>query len=53
MKMEPDDYYNNGIIEIARFGTQTVMRNNMSPERHKKLIEQFKRKYPNMKNSKK
>ena len=49
MKMEPDDYYNNGIFEIARFGTQTVMRNNMSPERHKKLIEQFKRKYPNMK----
>ena len=46
MKIEPDDYYNNGLFEIARFGTQTVMKNNMSQEQHKKLIEQLKRKYP-------
>ena len=49
MKIEPDDYYNDGIFEIARFGTQTVMKNNMSPEQHEKIIKQLNRKYPKIK----
>lgn len=49
MKIEPDDYYNDGTFEFARFGNQTVMKNNMNPEQHKKLIKRLKSKYPKIK----
>lgn len=39
LKNKPDDYYNNGIIEIARFGNHVVQRGIASPEDHKKLID--------------
>ena len=28
MKNKPDDYYNNGIVEMARFGRNIIMKNN-------------------------
>lgn len=48
MNKKPDDYFNNGIIEMTRLGTQTVMKNNMNEEQHKKIIK-LKRKYPTIK----
>ena len=37
-KIKPDDYYSNGIIEVARFGNTVVAHNNMTEEQHKELI---------------
>jgi hypothetical protein len=28
----PDEYFNNGIFEMARYGNQTIVKNNMTPE---------------------
>ncbi len=49
MCKKPDDYYNDGLFEIARFGTQTVMKNNISQPQYEKLIKKLKRKYPKIK----
>ena len=49
MGKKPDDYYNDGVFEIARFGTQTVMKNNISQPQYEKLIKKLKRKYPKIK----
>ena len=50
MKVEPDDYFNNGLVEISRFGTQTIMKNNITQEQRKRLIKLIKKKYPKLKN---
>ncbi|MBQ4646344.1 MAG: SEC-C domain-containing protein [Candidatus Gastranaerophilales bacterium] len=47
--MQPDDYYSNGLIEIARFGKHTMLKNNMSEKQHKRTIQKLSRKYPKLK----
>ena len=32
MKQKPDDYYFDGIVEMARFGTNTLIKNHMTYE---------------------
>ena len=49
MKNKPDDYYNNGIVEMARFGRNIIMKNNMSKEQHKQQMDYLKSNYPNKK----
>ena len=41
--MKPDDYFNNGLFEMARFGTHTIMKNNMDAEQRQKLLNNLKR----------
>ena len=47
--MKPDDYFNNGLFEMARFGTHTIMKNNMDDEQRQKLLNNLKRRYPKLK----
>lgn len=47
--MKPDDYFNNGLFEIVRFGRHTFATNNMSPKQHKKYIRKFAKKYSRIK----
>ena len=32
--VRPDDYFSNGTFEMARFGKNTIVRNNRTPEQH-------------------
>jgi len=34
--IKPDEYSNNGVFEMARFGNQLIMHNNMTPEQFEK-----------------
>lgn len=34
MKIKADDYFNNELFEMARFGKQTIMKNIMTPRQH-------------------
>jgi hypothetical protein len=36
--IRPDEYFNNGIVEYARFGQMVSMRNHLSPEDRRKLM---------------
>lgn len=49
MNSKPDDYYNNGLIEIARFGTDTVLKNNMTEKQQQKTKNRLKKKYTKLK----
>lgn len=49
MKIEPDDYFNNGFFEMARFGTNTVLRNNMTENQRNRLIKKQQKEYPRIK----
>ena len=50
MKKTPaDDYFNNGLFEMARFGTNVVMKNIMTPSQHSKYIDSFANKYDDIK----
>lgn len=42
----PDDYYNNGVFEVARFGKNTIMKNNRTIEQQNIVMEQLKIDYP-------
>lgn len=42
---KPDDYFTNGIFEVARFGKNVVLHNNMTPEMHQKYLEFLASKY--------
>lgn len=46
--MKPDDYFDNGLIEMARFGTNTIMKNNMDTDQHKKMLKKLKMRYPKL-----
>jgi len=35
----PDDYFRRGPLEIARWGKHVIMRNNMTPEQHRKYMQ--------------
>lgn len=43
--IKPDDYFSNGIFEVARFGKNVVLHNNMTPEMHEKYLEFLASKY--------
>ena len=34
-----DDYFSNGVFEMARFGKATIVRNNRTPEQHAAQME--------------
>lgn len=48
MKKHPDDYYNDGIFEMARFGKNIIMKNNITSKQHKQLTEKLIGKYDEM-----
>ena len=43
--VKPDDYFSNGIFEVARFDKNVVFRTNMTPELHEKYLEFLASKY--------
>lgn len=45
----PDDYFNNGQIEMARFGSQIVLKNNMTSSQSQRLKARLKKMYPKIK----
>lgn len=45
MRQKPDDYYFDGIVEMARFGTNTFMKNHMTKEQHQRYTELLKSQY--------
>lgn len=49
-KIRPDDYYNNGFFEIARFGKIVSMRNNGTPEMNQRYQEMLADNYEIVKN---
>lgn len=49
MNLTPDDYFNNGLIEAARFGNQTIMKNNLSDEQCQELHRVLSERYSTVK----
>lgn len=47
-KNKPDDYINNGLIEVARFGKNIIMRNIATPEQNKLFVNLQKAKYDSL-----
>ena len=45
MKIKADDYFNDGIFEMARFGKDTILKNHMTEEQHKIFMEHLKLEY--------
>lgn len=45
-KVKPDDFFNNGTFELARFGRHTILRNNMSTKEHIEYEKYLKSEYP-------
>ena len=43
--LKPDDYFRFGPFEMARFGKQTVMTNNQSPEEHAEYVRRLAEHY--------
>ena len=43
--IQPDDYFSNGIFEVARFGKNVVLHNTMTPDMHAKYLEFLAAKY--------
>jgi hypothetical protein len=43
---KPDDYFNNGIFEMARFGKNVIVKNNRTPEEQTLHLEGLREKYP-------
>ena len=49
MNEVPDDYFNNGQIEMARFGSQIVLKNNMTLAQNQRVKVSLKKTYPKIK----
>jgi len=49
MKIKADDYFNNGLFEMARFGKHTIMKNIMTPRQHQQYVETLKSNYMDLK----
>lgn len=49
MNIKPDDYFNNGTIEMARFGTNILLKNNISVNQRSRLIKKMQKQYPKIK----
>lgn len=47
--IKPDDYFNNGLLELTRFGKNVCAKNNMSNEQHLSLISELKDHYDELK----
>ena len=47
---QPDDYFNNGIFEMARFGERIIMRNNMTPSEFQEIEDAYANNYESKKN---
>ena len=45
MNIQPEDYFNNGTIEMARFGTNTILKNNMSVTQRNQLIKRLQKEW--------
>lgn len=45
MKQKPDDYYFDGIVEMARFGKDTLVKNHMTKEQHQQYTDFLKSQY--------
>lgn len=43
---KPDDYFNNGTFEMARFGKNVLIKNNRTPEEQDSHLECLRDKYP-------
>ena len=43
---QPDDYYSNGLFEMARFGKNTILRNNRTPEQQEEQMRYLREEYP-------
>ena len=43
--VRPDDYFSNGIFEMARFGKNTIVRNNQTKEQHDALMDYLRTEY--------
>lgn len=50
-KIRPDDYFNNGTFEMARFGKNVYLRNNRTPEEQALYIDSLCEKYSSKYNS--
>ena len=48
--VKPDDYLNNGLFEMARFGNQTIIKNNMLPDEFEKWQNYFTDNFQKKKN---
>lgn len=48
-KIRVDDYYNDGIFEMARFGNVIEMKNNMPENMRNKLMKEIADNYDNKK----
>ncbi len=49
MKIKADDYFNNGLFEMARFGKHTFMKNIMTPSQHQRYVKSLKLDYIELK----
>ena len=49
-KIKPDDYYNNGIFEMARYGETIEFKNNMSEKMKNKIKKELSDNYEETKN---
>jgi hypothetical protein len=49
MKRKPDDYYNNGLFEVARIGNSIIQKNIMSPEVHQQIMDELVNECPHIK----
>ena len=47
--VKTDDYYNDGLFEIARYGKVVSMRNLSTPEQHAQIRSFYKDEYPKVK----
>ena len=49
--IRPDDYFYNGMLEMARFGKNTIIKNNQTAEEHAALMQYLSTEYPTKCNS--
>ena len=47
--VKADDYYNDGLFELARYGKVVSMRNLSTPEQHAQILAFYKEEYPKVK----
>lgn len=47
--VKADDYYNDGLFELARYGKVVSMRNLSTPEQHAQIRTFYKEEYPKVK----
>lgn len=43
--VRPDDYFSNGVFKMARFGKNTIVRNNRTPKQHSAQMEYMRTEY--------